>query len=190
MEQTTSENQIFEKSSWAGKTVKGHEFLECVFEKCDLSNSNFSGNKFIDCTFQGCNLSGMKVPQSTLLNARFIDCKILGVKFNECKELLFSVFFEASILDYSTFMGRKMVQTKFVKSSLKEVNFIQANLAGSLFDQCDLSAAFFNETDLSGVNFVTAYNYSIDPELNKLKKASFSEQGLAGLLGKYGINIV
>jgi len=32
-------------------------------------------------------------------------------------------------------------------------------------------------------------NYSIDPELNKIKKARFSTQGIAGLLDKYDIEI-
>jgi hypothetical protein len=32
-------------------------------------------------------------------------------------------------------------------------------------------------------------NYSIDPDLNKIKKARFSTQGIAGLLDKYDIEI-
>jgi len=42
---------------------------------------------------------------------------------------------------------------------------------------------------LEKVNFLTSYNYSIDPENNRLKKAKFSMNGLAGLLGKYDIEI-
>ena len=42
---------------------------------------------------------------------------------------------------------------------------------------------------LEKADFRGAINYSIDPELNQLKGASFSTAGLGGLLGKYGIRI-
>jgi len=103
---------------------------------------------------------------------------------------LFSVKFDGCILDYSSFMGRKMLKTSFLKSSLKEVSFSQANLAGSSFDGSNLMGAVFNRTDLSAVNFVNAYNYNIEPELNTVKNAIFSSQGLAGLLSCYQIKIV
>jgi fluoroquinolone resistance protein len=35
----------------------------------------------------------------------------------------------------------------------------------------------------------TAYNYSIDPSINKIKKAKFSLPGVVGLLSKYDIEI-
>ncbi len=43
----------------------------------------------------------------------------------------------------------------------------------------------FNE----GVDFRTSFNYSIDPQLNRIKKAKFSLPGIAGLLDKYDIVI-
>jgi len=118
------------------------------------------------------------------------NCKILGVIFNECQNFLFSVRFENCTLDYSSFFGKKMVKTSFIQSSLKEVNFTQANLSGSIFDQSDLLGTIFSGTDLTAVNFITAFNYIIDPELNNIKKASFSTDGIAGLLMKYQIKIV
>ncbi|MGI8788822.1 MAG: hypothetical protein ACR2HG_13805 [Pyrinomonadaceae bacterium] len=38
-------------------------------------------------------------------------------------------------------------------------------------------------------DFQTAYNYSIDPESNRIKKAQFSIPGIARLLDKYEIEI-
>jgi hypothetical protein len=35
----------------------------------------------------------------------------------------------------------------------------------------------------------TSYNYSINPEVNRIKKAKFSTTGIAGLLHKYDIEI-
>jgi fluoroquinolone resistance protein len=82
------------------------------------------------------------------------------------------------------------VKTKFAKSTLKEVTFSQTVLAGSTFSETDLTNAIFNRTDLGAVNFVTAFNYDIDPEINNLKKALFSSQGLEGLLTKHQIKVV
>ena len=49
--------------------------------------------------------------------------------------------------------------------------------------------AIFNDTQLAGTDFRTAYNYSIDPEFNPMKKAKFTTQGIVGLLDKYDIKI-
>jgi hypothetical protein len=36
-------------------------------------------------------------------------------------------------------------------------------------------------------DFRAAYNFNIDPERNKVRKAKFSRDGVVGLLGKYDI---
>ena len=190
MEQLIHDNKTFEKITYAGKLIIGREFQDCVFKQCDFSDSTFSGSKFLDCTFEGCNLSLMKLSNATLQSVTFKDCKVLGVNFHECSDFLFSVEFINCTLDFASFAGKKMLKTSFSKCSLKETSFIQSILTSSRFDQCDMSGTVFNRTDLSSANFTTAYNYTIDPEINTLKKAVFSEQGLAGLLVKYGIKVV
>jgi uncharacterized protein YjbI with pentapeptide repeats len=132
----------------------------------------------------------MKLKGTTLNNAVFKDCKIMGVNFMDCIDFLFTVQFESCILDYSSFMGKKMLKTRFVKTSLKEVNFGQTNLSGSVFQETDMAGAIFSQTDLTAANLTNAFNYALDPELNSIKKAIFSAHGLPGLLGKYNIKIV
>lgn len=190
MDSLTYEDHLFENEIYAGQAISGREFQSCVFKKCDFTDSRFPNNKFIDCTFDSCNLSMIKLGGSTLNNILFKSCKLLGVIFSDCQEFLFSVSFEGCILDYSSFMGRKMLRTKFIKTSLKEVNFTGANLSGSVFEQSDLLSTLFNGTNLTGVDFTSAYNYDIDPELNILKKAGFSAQGLHGLLTRHQLKIV
>ncbi|MEO6149530.1 MAG: pentapeptide repeat-containing protein [Mucilaginibacter sp.] len=184
------DDETFEGIIYAGKVTRNEEFQSCTFKNCDLSNSSFIYNKFLDCTFIGCNLSLVHLGYSTLNNAVFKSCKILGVNFKECQDFLFSVQFENCILDYASFMDKKMPKTKFINSSLKEVNFSNTMLSGSLFDQTDLSGTVFNRTDLTAANFVTAYNFDIDPELNNVKKAAFSTQGLQGLLLRHQLKVV
>jgi fluoroquinolone resistance protein len=58
-----------------------------------------------------------------------------------------------------------------------------------VFDNCDLTRATFDRSVLEKADFRTSYNYSIDPENNKIKKAKFSLLGVSGLLDKYDIAI-
>ena len=78
---------------------------------------------------------------------------------------------------------------RFKNSSLHEVDFTDADLSDAVFDNCDLSRAVFENTNLEKADFRSAYNYSIDPERNRVKKAKFSLQGAVGLLDKYDIHI-
>jgi hypothetical protein len=50
-----------------------------------------------------------------------------------------------------------------------------------------LIRATFENTIIEKVDFRTSYNYSIDLEINKVKKAKFSLTGVVGLLDKYDI---
>lgn len=186
----THDNKTFEGIVYSGQTIRNREFQSCVFKKCDLSNSDFRHNKFLDCTFDECNLSMIEVAGSTLNDVAFVNCKMLGINFSDCLSFLFSLKFDSCILDYCSFMGKKMLKTPFLKSSLKEVTFSQANLAGATFSGSDLTGAIFNRTDLTSAIFVDARNYIIYPELNTIKNAVFSSQGLAGLLTAYQIKIV
>ena len=70
-----------------------------------------------------------------------------------------------------------------------EVDFGRADLKGSNFDNCDLRNAVFDNSNLSKCDFRKAYNYSIDPENNKISKAKFALLGVPGLLTKYDVEI-
>lgn len=87
-------------------------------------------------------------------------------------------------------LGRVISQIQtFLDSKLIEVDFTEADLTKVNFDNCDLSGAIFERTNLEKANFNTAFNYSIDPEDNKIKGAKFSISGLAGLLENHKIII-
>jgi uncharacterized protein YjbI with pentapeptide repeats len=69
------------------------------------------------------------------------------------------------------------------------VDFTDCDLTGSIFDNCDLTMATFENTIIEKADFRTSFNYSIDLNINRVKKAKFSLLGLAGLLDKYDIDI-
>ncbi len=72
---------------------------------------------------------------------------------------------------------------------LEEVDFTESDLSQASFFNSDLNQAQFHQTILTKANFLGAKNVSIDPEENYLTKATFSQDQLAGLLGKYQLNI-
>jgi uncharacterized protein YjbI with pentapeptide repeats len=72
---------------------------------------------------------------------------------------------------------------------MHEADFTEADLTSAVFNNCDLTMATFENTILEKADFRTANYYSIDPTMNKLKKARFSKPGLAGLLNHLNIEI-
>lgn len=165
------------------------EFEFCTFINCDFSRCNSRYMIFTDCTFTNCNFSSAKIHNASLRDVTFTDCKILGVDFEHCNQLVFKAHFENCRLDFSSFFGFKMKKTMFVNCSLKEADFTQANLTGSVFDACDLGRAIFHNTVAEKVDFRTSFNFSIDPEINRIRKSKFSVYGLKGLLDKYELSI-
>jgi uncharacterized protein YjbI with pentapeptide repeats len=83
----------------------------------------------------------------------------------------------------------KLRKYKFSNCNLQEADFTDADLSGSIFENCDLQRTVFYNTNLEKVDFTTSYNYSFDPERNRIKKARFSRLGVPGLLDKYNIEI-
>lgn len=69
------------------------------------------------------------------------------------------------------------------------MDFTECDLSDSLFDNCDLMRANFDNTNIEKADLRTSYNYSIDPEINRIKKAKFSIHGISGLLEKYDLLI-
>ena len=114
---------------------------------------------------------------------------MLGLHFENCNEFGLAFTFENCQLDHSSFYKTKIKKTHFKNSSLKEADFTECDLSGSVFQNCDLAGAIFENTILEKADFRTSFNYSIDPENNRIKKAKFSILEISGLLDKYDIEI-
>jgi len=183
------EGKTFDKSDFTVNLPDKGEYDNCRFLNCDYSDADLSGFIFTECEFIACNLSLIKLGKTAFKDVRFKDCKMLGLHFEDCSDFLFQVGFENCQLNLSSFFKRKLKQTSFKNTGLQEVDFTEADLTAAIFDQCDLSNATFDRTNLEKADFRSAFNYSIDPENNRIKKAKFSVAGLPGLLFKYGIDI-
>lgn len=165
------------------------EYENCVFEGCDFSQQNLSGLSFSDCRFSGCNLSNALVQGVVFKDVSFQSCKLLGVAFSKCRDFCTSLTFEDCILRFSSFSELKLRKTPFIRCELRDVSFFKTDLSGATFDRCDLNGALFGRTNLEHADFSTSFNYVIDPDDNRIRKAKFSALGLPGLLHKYDIEI-
>ena len=114
---------------------------------------------------------------------------MLGLRFDTCNEFGLSFSFERCQLNHSSFYKTKIKKTIFKNSQLREADFAKCDLTSSVFENCDLARASFENTNVEKADFRTSFNYSIDPEINRIKKARFSILGVSGLLDKYDIEI-
>jgi fluoroquinolone resistance protein len=185
MQENYFTDKTFDRNS---KLTKG-EYENCIFNNCNFANSDLSEYTFIDCTFNGCNLSLAKINKTSFQVIQFKDCKMLGLRFDTCNEFGLSMSFDGCQLNHSSFYKLKIKNTIFKKSQLQENDFSEADLTSAVFDDCNLLQTIFDHTILEKADFRTSYNYSIDPEINRIKSAKFSIFGISGLLDKYDIEI-
>jgi fluoroquinolone resistance protein len=183
------ENQVFEKIDYAENQILKGEYENCTFVNCVFYNANLSNISFRDCAFNGCDFSLATLKNTVLNEVKFANCKLLGLHFEDSDDFILRVSFEDCILKLSTFYKRKIKKTVFKNCNLQEVDFSECDLTGSLFDHCDLGSAVFYKTVLDNVDFRTSFHYSFDPEINRIKRARFSREGVIGLLDKYNIEI-
>ncbi len=180
---------ITDKTFDRNDTLTKGEYENCIFSSCNFADSDLSEFKFTDCTFNSCNLSLAKLNKTAFRDIKFKDCKMLGLRFDTCNEFGLSFSFDGCQLNHSTFYKTKIKKTIFKNSQLQETDFSEADLTSAMFDDCNFERATFDQTILEKADLRTSYNYSIDPEINRIKKAKFSILGVAGLLEKYDIEI-
>ena len=189
MERLFIADKYFEKQDFTPTPLQKGDYECCNFVNCNLEKADISGINFAECEFTGCNISMANISKASFKDVQFKNCKMLGLHFNSCNSIIFSVSFDSCTLNFSSFFKLKLKSTQFINSNLQEVDFTEANLSTVKFDNCNLQGAIFENTNLEKTDFRTASNYSIDPELNQIKKAKFSTQGIIGLLSKYDIEV-
>ena len=114
---------------------------------------------------------------------------MLGLRFENCNQVGLSVSFKNCNLNLSSFFRTKLKKTTFTGVKLQEADFSECDLSSSVFDECDLTRAAFQGTIIEKADFRTSFNYSIDPENNRIKGAKFALAGVPGLLDKYNLEI-
>jgi len=183
------ENTGFEKQNYSQIALAKGEYDNCTFVNCIFSNSDLSNVSFTECEFQDCDLSNVNLKYTVFNDVTFSKCKLLGLLFNNCSDFLFSVEFNESNLNLASFYQMKMKGTKFNSCMLQHVDFTETDLTNSIFNNCDFKNAIFERSIVEKSDFRSSFNYVIDPEMNKIKKAKFSMPEVLGLLRKYNIEV-
>ena len=189
MQENYIENKLFEGVNFSETGLEPGHYENCRFVLCDFSNAQLNEIQFEECVFTDCNLSLVSVTNTMFRDVHFVHCKLVGIHFDKCKELHFKVHFEGCILNISSFFKMKLRYTTFLHCSMQEVDLVDCDLDHATFTGSDMAGAVFENTNLEHADLRTAYNYSIDPEKNRIKKAIFSPDGIHGLLTKYDIRI-
>lgn len=183
------QNEAFENINYTETIFAKGEYENCTFTNCIFANCNLSQFIFSDCIFNLCDLSMTALKNTTLRDVQFRDCKMLGLRFDQCNSFLLSFSFDNCILNFSTFYKQNLKNTVFSNCKLIETEFSEADLNNAIFLNCDLSKTAFDRTNLEGADFRSSFNFSINPETNKINKAKFSLQNVTGLLDSYNISI-
>ena len=90
-------------------------------------------------------------------------------------------------MNHVSFYQTKLKKIVFRRGSLHEADFSGCDLTSAVFDHCDLRDAKFDNTILEKADLRTAFNYSIDPTINRVKKARFALPSVVGLLDRFDI---
>ena len=180
-------NTEFKGVVYSENGISYKEYENCIFIDCDFTQCIFLAASFIDCKFVNCNFNGAKINHTSLRTVYFNKCKISNVNFAMIDKFIFEIHFKDCILDFSKFYALKLKGTTFTNTSLVAVDFMAADLSEVEFENCDLYRSEFDKANVSKTNFKTSYNYTINPESTKIKKAIFSLEGVKGLLYKYDI---
>ncbi len=181
-----TEDAVFEDLNDISLLPAG-EYEGCSFNRCTFARADVSGYAFIDCDFTDCDWSLSILTRTVWRDLRFAGCKLMGLHFEDCAAVSFTA--DNCLLNHSSFYRLKMKKVNFHNAQFVEADFTECDLTGAVFAGCNLDRALFDRTILEKTDFRTAYNYTIDPEKNTVKKAKFAVSGLPGLLRKYNIDI-
>lgn len=179
----------FERIRFDENPLPKGEYENCTFVNCDFAKVNFFEWVFVDCVFVDCDLSLAQLNHAAFREVQFKDCKMLGLAFEKCNDFGLSFSFDTCNLNHSSFYKLKIKKTVFKNCQMEAVDFTETDLMGSILENCLLHQAVFDRTNLEGCDFRASYQYIIDPQINKVKKAKFSLDGVGGLLKVFGVLI-
>ena len=182
-------DEKFEDTFFLEADIKYKEYENCTFHNCDFTDCTFQTVSFIDCNFFDCNFNDTKINYVSLRGVQFTGCNFTNVNFAMTDQVIYEFHFKDCQLDYAKFYALKLKKMQFINCSMVSVDFMGSDLTEAVFDNCNLRRAVFIDTIAYKTDFSTSYDYTIDPEKNKLKKAVFSTDGLKGLLEKYNLVI-
>ncbi len=166
------------------------EYYRCTFEHCDFTEILFQKINFEECRFVACNFSLCKSNGTSWNKVWFAQCKLTGANFSHANKFTFNAKFSDCLMQYASFQGLNLQGFQFTKCQLTEADLTTCNLKKAQFIDCNLDRAIISHCNLEEADFSTAFNFIINPNDNRMKKAKFSLQNLPGLVAVFDVKIV
>lgn len=179
----------FDQQDFFTNPLAAGEYEDCQFINCNFSDADLSKIRFIESEFIDCNFSNATLRETAFQDVRFNRCKMLGLRFEDCDQFVFAVEFKGCQLNHASFYQMKLNRVVFQECQLHGVDFIETNLGNVSLQHCDFLDASFENTNLEKADLRGSTNFSINPEVNIIRGAKFSQSALAGLLEQYQIKI-
>ena len=192
LDQTEFSGQAFKNLSLPGVEISGREFDRCTFTKCDFREAKFADCRLRECHFVDCELNAVRLPACSLSEVEFVDCRLIGVNWTETAwakgRFLVPVSFVRCVINHSLFIALDMHECEIKVCTAREADFSDADLSRANCAATDFHEARFWHTDLTDADFRGATNYTIDANINTLKRTKFSLPEAMALL--YSLDIV
>ena len=188
-EEVFHSNKKFDNIIREEKHLYNKNFDNCTFYKCSLKGCIFEDCSFEKCLFDECDISLIKFKNTSFGGIQINNCKAIGIAWHTADNPI-SINFNNSKISYSSFFGKNLKKSTFLKCIADEVDFTNCNLTLANLAETDFRNAIFLNTDLTQANFVGALNYTINLNNNITKKAKFSLPEALSFLYNLGIEIV
>ena len=164
-------------------------FKDAIYSNCNFKGINFAESRFVDvrfddCIFDKCDLNNTKFSNCYIKTVKFSECKLIGIDWSGFNYSAFfsEINFNECLLSYGCFISLKIKKIIMKNCICKEADFEGADLQKGDFFGTDFLGSRFVNTNLQEASFINAKNYTIDPSVNKIKKAVFSLPEVYNLL--------
>lgn len=181
-----TEDKIFENCDFT-TPMPDDSYSCCRFVNCNFGEAVVTTN-FNECRFEQCNFTLTKL-SGKVRNTLFSGCKMVGAILSELNRFSGNLTLEDCNLDYSVWTGLRLRKTIFRNCRLTNASLMAADFTSTVFDNCNLDGTEFLDAVLEKADFSTSYNFIINPQTCRLKKAVFSESELRGLVSHLNIII-
>ncbi len=176
-------NCRFSSCSFDYATLQACKFYNCRFENCSMRETVFEDCHFCEdetgTQWRYCNLSKAVFQRSNLSLNQFIGCEAYKIELEECaaQGTTFDLDVHRKIasqtmpggmqvdkckLQYASFSGADLSESRLESSDLREVNFSGCNLSNASLRGSALNNADFHQSILDGASLAHATFDEID----------------------------
>jgi uncharacterized protein YjbI with pentapeptide repeats len=112
------------------------------------------------------------------------------LNFSEVNSFMLEMRFTDCQLHFCDWKDMVLSDISFVNCHLQENTFERCDMRNCRMESCNMDRAQFTRNDLRTFDVSSNYNFSLDPELNKIKGMQLHERQLICLLFKYELDVI